>query len=863
MKKLLLVSVFFFANAEVLITDVDQPIPITEVSAVAGFKARLPCEVAPSSRGDVLFMVLWYNEKIDGEPVYSLDVRGRGFDQAKLWSDPNGFGSRALMNVNASPAELVIDDLLASDAGVYRCRVDFKNSPTRNVKIKLTVIVQPDRPVVLDANRRTIEKVSPIYNEGSNLTLFCETWGGSPSPRLTWYLGNEVMDDTYYREKDEVTVNRLDIPRITRKFFGARLVCLANNNRLVPPLMTEIVMNVNLKPFAVNITSKEPNLSAFRTYEINCTSFGSRPKAVITWWKGDHQVKHMARNFAEFPNVTKSILSYVPTIEDDGKYLTCRAENPEVPNSALEDRWHLVIHYLPIVTIRIGSSINARDIKEGDDVYFECNIKANPKAYKLSWFKNGKELHQNVSIGIIFSDRSLVLQSLTRHSTGDYTCLAANTEGKSSSEPVTLEVMYAPICKEGSVMQVVGALKHETISLFCGIQSRPPPTNFHWTFNNSGELVDVPSTRYSQVETVRLLTSQWHGSRLNYTPSSEMDYGTIACWARNQVGRQKNPCLFQIIVAGRPYPLHNCTAVQSTGPYAYRMGLDEGRGTDSREADWLIVRCTEGFDGGLPVTSFELEVYSEETVSRANTIFSSNQTDRLGSQGPIFEVPGLEPGRNYRLLLYAVNAKGKSDPVVLEPITLKGVAMYTTGRDSSENKKDYSLLVACFAGGVTAACILVVGVTLTLYRRSHPSRLAKVPQDADREVREYSELRKDEKRPPRDPRPQDLQDPSQDEEPDVIPIKVDRRPDIFEPTYAAKPERIKNFPSNIERFGYPSSPSSVLHGKDSWIYSEGFTERPSPPGNPLISPLRPNTLPVVRNHDNICTRSSRVQESSI
>lgn len=96
---------------------------------------------------------------------------------------------------------------------------------------------------------------------------------------------------------------------------------------------------------------------------------------------------------------------------------------------------------LPIVTIRMGSNINPMDIKEGDDVYFECSVKANPKAYKLSWYKNGKELHQNVSMGVILSDRSLVLQSLTRHSTGDYTCLAANTEGKSFSDAVTLEVM--------------------------------------------------------------------------------------------------------------------------------------------------------------------------------------------------------------------------------------------------------------------------------------------------------------------------------------------------------------------------------------------------------------------------------------
>lgn len=36
-------------------------------------------------------------------------------------------------------------------------------------------------------------------------------------------------------------------------------------------------------------------------------------------------------------------MSYVPTIEDDGKFLTCRAENPVIQGSALEDKWHLIV----------------------------------------------------------------------------------------------------------------------------------------------------------------------------------------------------------------------------------------------------------------------------------------------------------------------------------------------------------------------------------------------------------------------------------------------------------------------------------------------------------------------------------------
>lgn len=39
----------------------------------------------------------------------------------------------------------------------------------------------------------------------------------------------------------------------------------------------------------------------------------------------------------------------------------------------------------------LGSTLNANDIKEGDDVYFECNIKANPRENRISWYHNVSE----------------------------------------------------------------------------------------------------------------------------------------------------------------------------------------------------------------------------------------------------------------------------------------------------------------------------------------------------------------------------------------------------------------------------------------------------------------------------------------
>lgn len=40
------------------------------------------------------------------------------------------------------------------------------------------------------------------------------------------------------------------------------------------------------------------------------------------------------------------------------------------------------------MTLSLGSTLNPDDIKEGDDVYFECHIKANPKEHRITWSHN-------------------------------------------------------------------------------------------------------------------------------------------------------------------------------------------------------------------------------------------------------------------------------------------------------------------------------------------------------------------------------------------------------------------------------------------------------------------------------------------
>ena len=43
------------------------------------------------------------------------------------------------------------------------------------------------------------------------------------------------------------------------------------------------------------------------------------------------------------------------------------------------------IQVAPMATLRLGPTFKADSIKEGDDVYFECSIQANPDVTRLVW----------------------------------------------------------------------------------------------------------------------------------------------------------------------------------------------------------------------------------------------------------------------------------------------------------------------------------------------------------------------------------------------------------------------------------------------------------------------------------------------
>lgn len=69
-----------------------------------------------------------------------------------------------------------------------------------------------------------------------------------------------------------------------------------------------LFFSISVKPLVVQILTKEPRVSADKNYEVECRTSGSRPEPVITWWKGDKQIKKIAQNVSfvenKFPTIS-------------------------------------------------------------------------------------------------------------------------------------------------------------------------------------------------------------------------------------------------------------------------------------------------------------------------------------------------------------------------------------------------------------------------------------------------------------------------------------------------------------------------------------------------------------------------------
>nr|XP_017211407.2 B-cell receptor CD22 [Danio rerio] len=258
--------------------------------------------------------------------------------------------------------------------------------------------------------------------------------------------------------------------RITTNVTGGRIIGIPGVHLNVTDLQLESPERVT-EGDSVRLTYPPKNVSVSinvsavvvkgDSVSLICSSDSNPPALNFSWFKGETSVGS-GRIF----NISKI------SSDDSGEY-KCRARN------------YLGEKYSAPVTLDVQCEF--MNILQGMSQYPSEDLlsDSNPPALNFSWFKG------DTSVG---SGRIFNISKISSDDSGEYKCRAKNDHGEKYSDPVTLDVQYAPRNISVSISGSAVIMSGDSVTLNCSSDSNPL-AEINWfkgeTFVGSGRIFNI------------------------------------------------------------------------------------------------------------------------------------------------------------------------------------------------------------------------------------------------------------------------------------------------------------------------------------------------------------------------------------
>ncbi|XP_037389730.1 B-cell receptor CD22-like isoform X2 [Pygocentrus nattereri] len=256
-----------------------------------------------------------------------------------------------------------------------------------------------------------------------------------------------------------------------------------------------VLLNVRYAPTDVKVGGADAGVVEGATISLTCTSKSNPEPTDYEWLVTQNGSTTTHRASRTFP---------LGSVKRDTS-VSCTARNSV--GRGQSNSVQLNVRYAP-TDVKVGGA--DAGVVEGATISLTCTSKSNPEPTDYEWL-----VTQKGSTTTHRASRTFPLGSVKRDTS--VSCTARNSVGRGQSNPVLLNVHYAPTdVKVGGADE--GVVEGATISLTCTSNSNPEPTDYEWLVTQKGSTTTRRAPRTFPLGSVKRDTS-------------------VSCTARNSVGR--------------------------------------------------------------------------------------------------------------------------------------------------------------------------------------------------------------------------------------------------------------------------------------------------------------------------------------